>query len=233
MYQSTSSPFRQSAAYPAQPQPANQPNQPENNTFYSNQQSFAGPQFGGGSNSWAHSNSPAKAYPNQSAYGQNNSAYGSTSAQSSYHPQHSTAPHHPSLGLSSNGNQSFTNEPSRHYLPGYLSGGALAQVSPSPHACTTPTNTLSQSHATPPQSGHDDSRTWDSPASRASVSASPVSRFGGQSLFGPRDGSVSPPTSYRAILTLYFFQNSLPLPQSWIILARVTESRNESCSRDG
>ena len=127
MYQSTSSPFRQSAGYSAQPL---QPNSTENNNFYSNhQQSFSGPQFGGGSNSWANSNSPAKLNPNQSLYGQNNTGYGSTSHQTGYNQQFSNAPNPSSLAMNGNQTQSFGNEPSRHYLPGYLSGGALGQAS--------------------------------------------------------------------------------------------------------
>ena len=192
MYQSTSSPFRQSSHYGQPPPPALQTSQLDNNNFYSNQQSFSGPQFGGGANSWSNSNSPAKQNSNPTAFGQSN-PYGSTSTQSPYAPQHSTAYSHNPAASHPNPQQSFTGETTRHYLPGYLSGGALTQVSHYAVTHRTRTHSPAQSHATPPQSGHDDSRTWDSPASRASVSASPVSRFGGQSLFGPRDGYIPIP----------------------------------------
>ncbi|BGP47886.1 hypothetical protein JCM10450v2_003751 [Rhodotorula kratochvilovae] len=61
----------------------------------------------------------------------------------------------------------------RNYLPGYLSGGAAAQ-----------------NESTPPQAMSDE-RAWDSPARRTSVSGSPVTRFGGGSLFGGRDATPS------------------------------------------
>ncbi|KPV75336.1 uncharacterized protein RHOBADRAFT_66400, partial [Rhodotorula graminis WP1] len=74
---------------------------------------------------------------------------------------------------SSTGGGSGTPGAKRNYLPGYLSGGAATQ----------------QAESTPPQAAADD-RSWDSPARRTSVSGSPVTRFGGGSLFGGRDSST-------------------------------------------
>lgn len=61
----------------------------------------------------------------------------------------------------------------RTYLPGYLSGGAAAQ-----HAESSPQNNA-------------DDRAWDSPARKASLSGSPVTRYGGNSLFGRESGTPS------------------------------------------
>lgn len=109
------SPFRSSYAQPVPPQPSSPFFQPP-------AQSFAGPQFGGGANGWGLAGSASKP-PGQQGYASSGPSYGSTSTQPFAAPGHPGSSHGHGLAP---GNQQ-TDAP-RHYLPGYLSGGALAQV---------------------------------------------------------------------------------------------------------
>ncbi|GAA5908214.1 hypothetical protein JCM8208_000347 [Rhodotorula glutinis] len=165
---STNSPYRSNGfGTPHQGQPVAQPygGAPSSSAFSgfnstAPQNTFAGPQFGGG---------------NHGAAG----GFGGFGASAGPGPgvgagQGYGSPFGGQGGLqSSTGGASGTPGAKRNYLPGYLSGGAAAQ----------------QAESTPPQAAADD-RSWDSPARRTSVSGSPVTRFGGGSLFGGRDSST-------------------------------------------
>ncbi|GAA5884638.1 hypothetical protein JCM16303_003694 [Sporobolomyces ruberrimus] len=125
-----------------------------------NQGGFSGPQFGGGNSQYGGAGGGSNGYGSQfasSTHGPPGGAYGSPFAQNNM--QNSNAP-------GSSGTPGFGESKKRNYLPGYLSGGAAAQPD-----------------STPPQAMNNDS--WDSPARKASLSSSPVARYGGStSLFG-------------------------------------------------
>ncbi|GAA5850231.1 hypothetical protein JCM9279_003572 [Rhodotorula babjevae] len=123
-------------------------------------QTFAGPQFGGGNHGAAGGFGGFGASAGPGAGSGAGQGYGSPFGGQG-------------ALQSSTGGASGTPGAKRNYLPGYLSSGAAAQ----------------QAESTPPQAAADD-RSWDSPARRTSVSGSPVTRFGGGSLFGGRDSST-------------------------------------------
>ncbi|TNY23479.1 Nup53/35/40-type RNA recognition motif-domain-containing protein [Rhodotorula diobovata] len=121
---------------------------------------FAGPQFGGGNHG------AAGAF---GGFGSSGGPGAGSGAAGGY-----GSPFGGAGGLQgSTGGGSGTPGAKRNYLPGYLSGGVGAQ----------------QAESTPPQAMADE-RAWDSPARRTSVSGSPVTRFGGGSLFGGRESST-------------------------------------------
>ena len=195
---STNSPYRSNGfGTPHQGQPVAQPyNAASSSSAFSGYGStaaradtFAGPQFGGGNHGAAGgfggfgaSAGPGVGVGGGQGYG---SPFGGQGALQS-----------------STGGAAGTPGAKRNYLPGYLSSGAAAQVSspflslplslyPSDPAAETDGlfRALQQAESTPPQAAADD-RSWDSPARRTSVSGSPVTRFGGGSLFGGRDRCV-------------------------------------------
>lgn len=92
------------------------------NSNANSQASFSGPQFGGG-NSQFGGGSAGNGYGSQFGSGgnpqQQGGAYGSPFAQ---HGMQN------SMGAPSNGTPNFGEAKKRNYLPGYLSGGAAAQV---------------------------------------------------------------------------------------------------------
>lgn len=152
---------------------------------------FAGPQFGGGNNG-LNTSGGAPAYGNP---------------QFGYAP-----PQQPQFGgggpipQAQGGSQqgasggNFGEKAGKRYLPGYLSSGTHAQVRHEP-AASIQGSTLMFSHPaqaepTPPQSDESNSRAWDSPAHRNSISGSPISRFS-QSLFGSQRDRRAPLLSAR------------------------------------
>ncbi|GAA5903710.1 hypothetical protein JCM6882_003393 [Rhodosporidiobolus microsporus] len=186
---STASPFRttagsnpygtpQASSPFAQQQHQQQQQQPSYfgaSTAAGGQNTFSGPQFGGGnSHGWGgaqQGGSPASgAFGGGSQFGAGGgggygSPYGGAAAQGGLQGSSGGA------GAAGTPGQ----QGKRNYLPGYLSGGGAA----------------AQSEATSPQPMADD-RAWDSPAGRrTSVSGSPVTRFGGGSLFGATTGTPS------------------------------------------
>ncbi|GAA5911506.1 uncharacterized protein JCM6883_005780 [Sporobolomyces salmoneus] len=135
-----------------------------------NQGGFSGPQFGGGNSQFGGSGGGggSNGFGNQFGAGGNagsGAGYGSPFGQNNMQN---------SVGGGSSGTPGFGEGKKRNYLPGYLSGGAAAQP-----------------ESTSPQPMNSDS--WDSPARKASLSSSPVARFGGGgSLFGSvRDNTPS------------------------------------------
>ncbi|GAA5963080.1 hypothetical protein JCM3765_001761 [Sporobolomyces pararoseus] len=138
------------------------------NSASHNQGGFSGPQFGGGNSPYGGNGGGSSGFGNQFGSGGNGpsgGAYGSPFSQNNMQN---------SMGAGSSGTPGFGEGKKRNYLPGYLSGGAAAQTD-----------------STPPQAMNSDS--WDSPARKASLSSSPVARFGGSnSLFGTvRDNTPS------------------------------------------
>ncbi|GAA5861949.1 hypothetical protein JCM3774_001363 [Rhodotorula dairenensis] len=126
---------------------------------------FAGPQFGGGNHGAAFGSSGHFAGGAAGAQSATGSAGGGGAFGSPYGG--ATSMQGSSSGMIG------TPGTKRTYLPGYLSGGAAAQ-----HADSSPQNNA-------------DDRTWDSPARKASMSGSPITRFGGSSLFGRESGTPS------------------------------------------
>jgi len=90
------------------------------NSSSHNQGGFSGPQFGGGNSQYGGAGGGSNAFGNQFGQ-QQGGAYGSPFAQNSMQN---------SMGAGSSGTPGFGEGKKRNYLPGYLSGGAAAQVSP-------------------------------------------------------------------------------------------------------
>ncbi|GAA5825670.1 hypothetical protein JCM11251_000330 [Rhodosporidiobolus azoricus] len=127
------------------------------------QHGFSGPQFGGGNHGYGQG-SPAGGFGGSQfgAGGGGGGGYGSP-----YGAGQQGAAGGAGVG-------GTPGQAKRNYLPGYLSGGAAAQ----------------QEASSPQPMGEE--RSWDSPAGRrTSVSGSPVTRFGGGSLFGGTTGTPS------------------------------------------
>ncbi|GAA5981875.1 hypothetical protein JCM10908_004649 [Rhodotorula pacifica] len=157
-----SSPFAQSSSsYNNAATPAT------SSSAFGGSSTFAGPQFGGG-NHGAAFGTGAQFGGASGAGGQATGSAGGGGAAAYGSPYGGASAMQGSSGV-----MSGTPGAKRAYLPGYLSGGAAAQ-----HAESSPQNNA-------------DDRAWDSPARKASMSGSPVTRFGGGSLFGRESGTPS------------------------------------------
>ncbi|GAA5956416.1 hypothetical protein JCM8115_001714 [Rhodotorula mucilaginosa] len=134
--------------------------------FGGSSSTFAGPQFGGG-------NHGAAFGAGGQFGGSTASGHQSTGAGGAYGSPYGAGGAGVTSLQGSSGVMGGTPGTKRTYLPGYLSGGAAAQ-----HAESSPQNNA-------------DDRAWDSPARKASLSGSPVTRYGGGSLFGRESGTPS------------------------------------------